>query len=191
MRGLNIDICSIKSRKSECIMPSNPVAQIYDIVVQLCSKIESVFSTLLGRAILLMTFMGATFGPKAMLIHWILIALGIDLFFGCWSSLKMKNFHISYALTSTAIKLVMYVALFVMPLILDKVIDLDVSALTVLVTVVLVSAEFFSALAHMLIIKPDLFGARLVRKILMGEVAKKMNMSCDELEKYFRNEKAI
>ncbi|MEI8366069.1 MAG: phage holin family protein [Parachlamydiaceae bacterium] len=171
-------------------MPANPIMQVAEIAESLFFKIKEVLSTAIGWAMMGMTFMFTVFGDKAMLIHWILLALFIDLFFGCWSSAKMSKFHISYALTSTAIKLVMYVTLFYMPLIIDKIVPGDLSYLTVLVTVVLCSAEFFSALAHMLIIKPDLIGAKLVKKMLIGEISRKTGLPVAEVEKLFNISKS-
>lgn len=163
-------------------MPKNPVNQFVEIVGELFFKIKEVLSTLLGWFIMLTTFMVTTFGPTFMLIIWVLLALMIDLFFGSWSALKMKSFHLSFALTSTAIKLVMYVTIFYMPLILDKVVPVDISWITVLVTVLLCAAEFFSSLAHMLIIRPTLLGVIFIRKMMVGEISKKLNCKPEEIE---------
>lgn len=157
---------------------------IVKVVTDLLGKVRFVLSNLTGWAFMLMTYIFATFGDKAKLIHWVLIVLVLDLIFGIWSSMKMGKFKISTALWSTAVKLVIYVTLFFMPMILEKIVHQDTVFCTIAVTSLLCTAEFFSIIAHMLIIKPNLVGIRLIYRLLAGEIAKKLNMSEEEFEEY-------
>jgi len=167
-------------------MPASPIDQVVEVVENLFFKVKEVLSTVLGWFLMSMTFALTLFGSNTVLIHWVIAVLFIDLGMGCWSSIKLKKFHISYALTSTAIKLVMYIIIFCMPLIIDKIIPMDLSMITIAVTILLCSAEFFSVLAHMLIIKPDLAGVKLVRRMLLGEISKKIGCTPDEVESYLK-----
>jgi hypothetical protein len=157
-----------------------------DIVTDFGSKLYNTLHTLLGWGMFIMALMLSTFGVKAMLFHWILIAMAFDLFFGTWSSLKRKQFHISTALVSTAIKLVMYLVIFCIPMILEKILlNKDLLMGTTIVTAFICSAEFFSSIAHMLIIKPDFIVVKIFRKFLIAEVARKMKVSHEEVMTMF------
>lgn len=164
----------------------------FDIVLALLDdlqyKVKLVLSTLSGWFMMIMTFMLVTFGEKALLFHWIIIVLLLDLFFGSWSALKRGTFHISTALWSTASKIAIYGTIFFMPLILEKIISKDTSFGTISITSLLISGEFFSILAHMIIIKPDLFGVKMAYKLLSGEISKKLGINVEELESYFKNQ---
>lgn len=161
-----------------------------NIIVEFWNLMQNTLHTLLGWLLFCMTLMATTFGIKAILFHWILIAMMIDLFFGAWSSLKRNQFHISTALISTAIKFVMYLVVFCIPMILEKILlNKDLAMATSIVTAFICSAEFFSALAHMLIIKPDLAVLKIFRRFLVAEVARKMKVSNEEVMEMFNIKK--
>lgn len=160
----------------------NKFEQVSIIAGDLAFKLRLVLGTITGWVTAFMAFMLATFGDKAMHIHWVLLVLFIDLLFGSWSAIKRDVFHISTALFSTACKVVMYITIFFMPMILENILGTDLSYGTVSVTALLISAEFFSILAHMLIIKPDLVGVKLFKRLLSGEIAKKLGITVKELE---------
>jgi len=167
------------------IDPMSKLDIVFGVVSDLWYKLRFVLGSVVGWAMMFMTYSYNVFGPKAELIHWVLIALLVDLIFGMVSAARRKQFHISTALWSTAFKLVMYITLFYMPMILEKIVHEDTSFCTIAVTALLVSAEFFSCIAHMLIIKPNLLGAKLIFRLLSGEVAKKLDMPVAEVEKMF------
>ena len=170
-------------------MELNAFQKVVLTIDDLVLKLRLIFSTVMGWGMMFMMFVAATFGVKAQLFHCVLLALFIDLFFGCWSSLKVRKFKISIALYSTAVKLVMYFVLFFMPLVLEKVlINNDISIGTVFVTALLCAAEFFSVCAHMLIIKPDLPAVKMMKKLLSGEIAHKLGVHEDDVENYFKQE---
>jgi len=165
-------------------MGTNPINQIGELTENLFFKIKGVFSTTIGWFFMLTTFMASTFGPEADLVYWVTGSIFADLFMGAWSAIKMKKFHISYALSSTAIKLVMYLIIFYMPLVIDKVVSPDLSLFTEVTAAILCSAGFFSMLAHMLIIKPDLMVIKLIQKALMTEISRKIGCKPEEVEEY-------
>ena len=168
-------------------MELNAFSKVVLIIDDLVLKLRLIFSTIFGWGMTFMIFVAGTFGVKAMLFHWVLAALFVDFFFGCWSSIKLKKFKISIALYFTAVKLVMYFVLFFMPLVLEKVLsNNDIGVGTIFVTALLCSAEFFSTCAHMLIIKPDFPAIRIMRKILAGEIAHKLGILPEDVENYFK-----
>ena len=172
------------------VMNENAFMKATLVMDDLFLKIKFVLTTTEGWVAILFTFITATFGVKSHLFSWIAIALLSDLFFGIWSSLKTKKFKISIAIYSTVVKFIMYLFLFFMPLILEKILsDNAIGGATILVTALLCAAEFFSICAHMLIIKPDLPAVKILHKVLAGEMAHKLGIEVDELEEYFNKTK--
>jgi hypothetical protein len=157
-----------------------------DVCIDTYETIKNVLSTVLGWGMLLTSYIYTVFGDKATLLNWVLLAMLFDLFFGSWAALKMKRFHISTALVSTAIKLVMYVTLFFVPMILEDILGFkDFKTLTCLVAAFLFCAEVFSIMAHMLIIKSDLIAIKIVRKALIGEIARKLKLPISKVMEMF------
>ena len=158
------------------------------VIDDLGYKLKIVFNSVEGQVMAFLTFIAITFGEKAYLFNWVLVALFIDLCFGCWSSWILGKFKISILLYSTAVKFVMYLVLFFMPVILEKVLSNNgVGVGTTLVAAILIAAEFFSTCAHMLIIKPDLPAVKLLKKVLVGEIAHKLGIESSEVEEFFAN----
>jgi hypothetical protein len=164
----------------------NTWIKIVGILIGIKADLHRVLSSIGGWLVNAMIFIAFTFGDDACLVHWILIALAGDLFFGCWQSIKRGTFHISYALQETAIKIVLFVSVFFMPLVIDKIIPADLSYLTIAVAALLVGSEFFSILAHILIIKPDFTGAKLIQRLLEVEVSHKLGIDPNEFRNIFK-----
>ena len=164
----------------------NTWIKIIGILGGIKADLHRVVCSIGGWFVNIMLFVAFQFGDDAHLVHWILIALAADLFFGSWQSIKRGTFHISYALQETAVKVVLFVTVFFMPLIIDVIIPTDLSYLTIAVAALLVGSEFFSVLAHILIIKPDFVGARLIKKLLEVEVAHKLNIDPKDIGRIFK-----
>jgi hypothetical protein len=159
------------------------------VVLQILIKIKSLLSSIGGWCLGGMTFLVVHFGPTVELYHWIIFAVLLDLIFGAWSALKRHTFHISFALVSTAIKLVIYATVLFMPIAFDNIILVpkDLSGLTIAICVLLVSAEFWSTLAHIIVIWPGFVGVKWVQRLLMVEISKKLDMTVEEFDNlYFK-----
>lgn len=175
---------------------TDPLDKLINVISDFILFLKLSCTTFLGWLIMVLTsistFLLATFGDKITLIHWVILAIFVDLFFGALSAYKRRVFKISSALVSTAIKLTIYTTIFFMPLILEKILSQQVTCSsigTITITVLLCTAEYISTIAHMLVIRPNLWGLKVLKRALSGEMAKKLNMTPDEFEQYIKDNK--
>lgn len=120
-----------------------------------------------------LAFFGET---RIFMIKLVLIAVVLDLFWGIWSSIKRKKFLCSMAITATIIKLLAFGTFFAIANVIELGIGQDFVWLSRVVCVILCTGESWSIFAHLLIIKPDFPVLKLLKKLLAGEISKKLHI---------------
>lgn len=114
----------------------------------------------------------------------ILLALAVTLMDAVWGvavSLHRGKFTLSELLRLTVAKLAVYGCALLVFVGLDRLTGTVISASVVGTAIVLV--EFWSSCASMLILFPWMPFLRLMKKALTGEIAAKLNIPVDEVEK--------
>lgn len=152
-----------------------------DIVLKLFSKLESILQTGWGWGLGGVLFVADYFSGH-MFIVWLVVAVTLmDAIWGIAVSVRLGNFTKSELLRLTIDKLAVYgCALFVFVGI-DRIGNTTLTASVVGAAIVLV--EFWSSCASMLIIYPHIVFLRLLKKALTGEIASKLHVDKDEVDK--------
>ena len=110
----------------------------------------------------------------------------MDAGWGIAASIHNGKFTLSELARLTISKLAVYgCALFVF-IGLDKFIDSTITASVIGAAIVLI--EFWSSCASMLILYPNFLFLRLMRKVLLGEIASKLNMSEEEAKEWLEEQ---
>ncbi|MBQ6287379.1 MAG: hypothetical protein IJK73_06980 [Bacteroidales bacterium] len=121
-----------------------------------------------------------------LIIYIVIIATVIDLFCGIAVSIKRRNFAKSELMRLTVEKLVVYGTALLVFLCIDKAIaaetNLELALSSGLIGVVITMAETWSFLASLLILFPKNPFLRLLSKALIGEIARKLQCSEEEVK---------
>jgi hypothetical protein len=155
------------------------------ILEHLLHKLYTILQTgwgwLVGAAIFLMDY----FAGHSFIVF---LVVAVTLMDACWGiavSVKQGRFTLSELARLTIAKIAVYgCALFVF-------VGLDKMADTILTTALIGSAivlvEFWSSCGSMLILFPNFLFLRLLKKALKGEIASKLHISEDDVDKVLEN----
>lgn len=145
------------------------------------NKLISILQTVQGWAIWLSVALMDYFGGHAFVCFLVAAVTMMDAVFGIWVSLRHGNFALSELARLTIDKVTVYgCALFVF-VGLDHFTDTTITASVIGAAIVLV--EFWSSCASMLILFPHIPLLKLLTKALTGEIASKLHIAEDEVEK--------
>lgn len=151
------------------------------ILEHLLHKLYAILQTgwgwLVGAVIFLMDY----FAGHSFIVFLVVAVTLMDAFWGIAVSVRQGRFTLSELARLTIAKIAVYgCALFVF-------VGLDKMADTVLTTALIGSAivlvEFWSSCGSMLILFPHFLFLRLLKKALKGEIASKLHISEDEVDK--------
>ena len=113
---------------------------------------------------------------------WLVVGITImDAVWGIAVSIKRGKFALSELARLTVAKLAVYGCAMLTFIGVDKLIDADITTAAVATAITLV--EFWSSCGSMLILYPNLPALRLLKKALIGEIASKLHIPEDEVEK--------
>ena len=142
---------------------------------------ESGIFAILGTAIL------STLVDNTLAFICLAIAVTWDLIWGIVVAVKYHKFTPSKLMKKTLIKLAIYVCVASIVIVFEKGLNGDFFIGSRIVFSIGTMAEFYSSLANMSIIAPNLPFLRILRRFLSSEMASKLNMSKEELDCYLEN----
>ena len=146
------------------------------LINKLTSILQTGWGWLLGIGFAIADYIGG----HSFVVFLVLAVTFIDAAWGIAVSVHNHKFTLSELLRLTVSKLAVYgCALFVF-IGLDKFINSTVTASIIGAAIVLV--EFWSSCASMLILYPNFLFLRLLKKVLAGEIASKLNIPVEEVE---------
>lgn len=155
-----------------------------DVITKLCIKLYHILQTGWGWGMGLGLFVADYFAGHKFII-WLVVAVTLmDAIWGVAVSLKMGKFTKSELLRLTIDKLAVYGCAMFVFVGLDKVVDTTISASIVGAAIILV--EFWSSCASMLILFPHVAILHLMKTALTGEIAAKLHIEKDEVEKVLK-----
>lgn len=148
---------------------------------KIVEKIGSIYTEVAGFLLSLLIIPLVTFfgGVRLDMMKLVVIAVALDLGWGTWSSIKRKQWLCSTSVQSTIIKIIVYGTMFSIVAVIEKGISEEFMWLSRLTCIVLCTSEAWSIFAHILIIKPNFPVIRLLRKVLAGEISKKLGITED------------
>lgn len=151
------------------------------VITKLISKLTYILSTGWGWMAALGIIIADYFAGHTFIVSLVVSVTLMDALWGIAVSLKQGNFTRSELARLTIDKLAVYGCAMVVFVGLDKLGDTTITASVVGAAIVLV--EFWSSCASMLILFPHIAFLRLMEKALTGEIASKLHIGEEEVEK--------
>ena len=152
--------------------------QILEHLIQkLCAILQTGWGWIVGAAIFAMDY----FAGHSFIVFLVVAVTLMDAFWGIAVSIRQGRFTLSELARLTIAKVAVYgCALFVF-VGLDKIVDTVLT--TALIGSAIVLVEFWSSCGSMLILFPNFLFLRLLKKALKGEIASKLHISEEEVDK--------
>lgn len=142
-------------------------------IEKILKPLENVCGWVFNALAFALTFVGDN---GKLLLGAVAVVVVIDIVFGTWVSMKNGHYFESKRLRESATKLFVYFGLQLIAIILDKVIGDDILICTRITTALIVVCELWSTLASVSIIYPDFPIGKLLKKYLVGEISKKLEI---------------
>lgn len=161
------------------------------VLSNLGGSITNILNSILGKVVVLITFMGAYFASISNLINVILALVIFDAIFGISVSIKLNGVGsiLSSKLRNTLFKLFFYL-LFIM---LTFLIEFQITGIECftpkIVFAVMASVELWSIASNALILSPNMPFLKLFKKFLTLEISKKLDMTSGEVEEFLNENK--
>lgn len=143
------------------------------------NKLAGILSTVQGWLAALIIFIGSYFAGHRVIVLLVVFVTIMDAFWGILVSLKRKRFALSELARLTISKLAVYGCALAVFVGLDLITGTALTATVVGSAIVLV--EFWSSSASMLILFPDFLFLRILGKALTGEIARKLEISEEDV----------
>lgn len=149
-------------------------------------KLIKPLDTICGWICAMMTYLLTLIGDGKELFCFVFVASVIDMLFGCVVSIYVKKRYFeSGRLRDSIIKMLCYVSLIFIGLIIDKTLMLDNMWIMRGFTAIILVTEVWSILTNITILKPDFLVGKLLKKFMIGEISKKLDMDEDKVMEVF------
>jgi len=154
---------------------------IAQIAARTLIKLDDIFSHLFGWCAAVALAVVDYFAGEAFIVNLIVIVTVMDAVWGIALSVKRKRFALSELGRLTVAKLAVYGCAMFVFVGIDKHLGNNLLASVVGTAIVLV--EFWSSCGSMSVLFPDFLFLRLMRKMLVGEIARKLNIAESDVDK--------
>ena len=151
------------------------------------TKLSDVLSTAGGWALLLLAVAADYLSGYKAMINVAVMAVVLDAVWGIASSRKQGRFALSELMRNTLSKLTVYGSAVLCFVGVDHLVASGSGLTTGIVCACIVLVELWSPCASMLICYPDLPFLRLMRKVLLGEIARKLNIDVKSVDEALNN----
>lgn len=153
-------------------------------------KIEDIFSHASGVIAWCVCTIGGFIAGYEAMFGLLFFCVIVDAFWGIFNAIKAKRFVLSDLMRDTIGKILSYCSVFLVIIGIEKILHIDSGICSAVVVGVIAMTEVWSISGHILIRFPNLLFFRLFRPALVGEIARKLQMSEDEVKEMFNeNEK--
>ena len=149
------------------------------------AKLADIFSTFWGWFLAVFIAVGNFFAGHIGIINIVLFAVIIDAFWGIFVSVKQGKFVLSELARLSISKLLVYGCVLALFIAIDKMLGGSLVVTSTIVATLIVLVEAWSTLASMMIVYPNMAFLRLLRKVLKGEIASKLNVAEEDVDNYF------
>lgn len=157
----------------------NEVIAISASWLKTISNMLTTFTGLLINAIMIIINMIA---GNELVFYSAFAAIFFDLLWGTIAAIKRKKFILTTLLTKTLTKLFIYSSVFIMIMLIEKGLNDSWFIATRVVCAFAAGCELWSAMANILIVKPNFPFIHIFRKYLAGEIAEKLKLDKKEVE---------
>lgn len=150
---------------------------IASFFIKLWELLQTLWGWLIVGAFAAIDFYG---GYKLAFVS-VFICIAVDMILGIWSAIKRKKYARSELVRDTFSKIVIYTLALVMLIHMDQLIE-STAVFTNICAAIMCGTEFWSISANALIINPNLLFFKLMRPALIGEMARKLNITEDQVK---------
>lgn len=153
------------------------------VLGEIIKKLVEPLRSVVGWVSVTIAYFFTFLGEAKSLLGFIVIAVVIDTILGIIVALRVRKQKIESARARECVfKLFVYVSIFLVFVFVDKTIinDSDVFITLRIVTSLILLCEGWSIMGNSLILYPKMPFLRLFKRFLLGEMAKKMNLSEEE-----------
>lgn len=166
------------------------MTNISTVLFNIGASITAVLSTIYGKLLTLILFIGAYFTSISGLIHTILILTIVDAIFGIRVAIKMygKNSILSSKLRQTLYKMFFYTMFIILSFMIECQLAKDSIITAKIIFAIMAGVELWSIAANGLILHPNFPFLKLFSKYLSSEIGKKLNISSKEVDKILKAE---
>lgn len=172
-------------------MKSEMEQQLTTTTLAITSAIVNVVSTTYGKLMVCFSFCLTQFADIKDLVHVTFAFVLVDMILGVWVTIKCKGWsHIlSSRLRDSVIKLFFYLLIMMLSFLIEKQIFEESTIGAKVVFAILSSVELISIIANMLIISPKLPFLKFIAILLKSEIAKKLGIEREEVDKIMKENK--
>lgn len=149
-------------------------------------KFASALSTIYGWLLAIGIGVVNFFAGYELSIIAVVFCVFADLFWGIWAAVKQHKFAQSELVRDTLSKFVAYATAIIMAVLMDK-LSFDSIICTSIFTLVICVAEVWSISGNILIVNPNIVFFRIIKPALKGEIAKKLNVTEDQVDEVLNN----
>lgn len=153
-------------------------------------KIEDIFSHIGGVFGWVACTIGSFIAGYEGMFLLLFFSVLLDAVWGIANAIHAKRFVLSDLMRATTAKILSYCSVFLVIIGIEKILRIDSTIASAVVVGVIALTELWSVCGHILIRFPNLLFFRLFRPALVGEIARKLQMSEEEVKEMFNeNEK--
>lgn len=145
-------------------------------------KLGEVLSTAWGWVVAIVLFLADFFVGYGLALNLILILIITDLGWGIAVAVKCKKYALSECARNTISKVFSYYGCLLIVILIEKMLGAETTVGVSLVTTAIALTELWSISGNMLIINPNIPVLRLIRVHLVGEIARKLNLTEIQVE---------
>lgn len=154
--------------------------KIEAVIIGIFAKTSDIFRHVWGWVASIFLFVANIFAPHFFIVNLIIAVTLMDAIWGITLAIKQRKFVLSELLRQTVAKIAVYGCAIFGFAGLDYYIQtntgLEISVTTAIIGIVIILTELWSSCAAMLILYPNFPFLRLMQKVLVGEIARKMQV---------------
>lgn len=151
-------------------------------------KLPDILSTFSGWVLAILLGIVNFFASHKGIVNIVIFAVVIDAFWGIFVSIKQGKFVLSELGRMTISKLMVYGCVITLFIAVDKLLGGSMTLSATIIATLIVLVEAWSTLASMTIVYPNMVFLRVLRKVLKGEIARKLNIQECEVEQYLNKD---
>ena len=155
--------------------------KIFGYILHLGERFSAILHTVQGWVAALVLLIADYIAGHEFAVGLVVAITIMDAVWGIAVSIKRGKFALSELARLTVAKFAVYGCAMLTFIGIDRIIDADITTAAIATVITLV--EFWSSCGSMLILYPDLPALRLLKKALIGEIASKLHIPEEEVEK--------
>lgn len=158
-----------------------PMTKITLIVQHIIERLEVILATVWGWLLTLGVILLNYIAGNEFAVGLVVAITVMDAIWGIAVSIKRGKFALSELARQTVAKFAVYGCAMLTFIGIDRIIDITLTASAIAAVITIV--EFWSSCGSMLIIYPNMPALKLMKRALIGEIASKLNIEPEEVEK--------